>query len=138
MGRRDDALAALDAVDKTLPHLLVLYVNALTHLIRNEPEESLANIRKLAHIHDPEGRYYAVRHLAYLGDTDAALSLLKAVVEDGFFCVPAFARDPWLDSLRGTPRFTEIVRRAEARHRQALISFLTSEGDRVLGIVQPA
>jgi serine/threonine protein kinase/tetratricopeptide (TPR) repeat protein len=138
VGRSDDALAALNAVDKTLPHLLVLYVNALTHLIRNEPEESLANIRKLAHIHDPEGRYYAVRHLAYLGDTDAALALLQRVVEDGFFCVPAFARDPWLDSLRGTPQFTEIVRRAEARHRQALISFLTSEGDRVLGIAQPA
>ena len=23
-------------------------------------------------------------------------------VTDGFFCVPALARDPWLDSLRGT------------------------------------
>jgi serine/threonine protein kinase len=137
LGRREDALAALEGIDKTLPHLLVLYVHALTHLIRNEPDESLADIRKLVNIHDPEGRYYAGRHLAYLGDTDTALSLLRRVVEDGFFCAPAFARDPWLDSLRGTPEFTEIVRRAEARHRQALISFLTSEGDRVLGIAQP-
>jgi hypothetical protein len=59
------------------------------------------------------------------------------VVEDGFFCVPAFTRDPWLDSLRGTPEFAAVVRRAEARHRQALISFLTAEGDRVLGNAQP-
>jgi hypothetical protein len=107
------------------------------HLIRGEREESLANIRMLMNIHDPEGRYYAARHLAYLGDADAAMSLLRTVVEDGFFCVPAFTRDPWLDTLRGTAEFTAIVRRAEARHRQALISFLTAEGDRVLGITQP-
>jgi serine/threonine protein kinase len=137
LGRREEALAALEGAGTALPHLLQLYVNALTHLIRNEREESLAQVRKLTGIHDPEGRYYAARHVAYLGDPDMALSLLTRVVEDGFFCVPALARDPWLDSLRGTPEFAAIVRRAEARHRQALISFLTAEGDRVLGIAQP-
>ena len=136
LGRRDEALAALDARDE-LPYLLVFFVNALAHLIRNEVPESFAEIRKLAGIHDPEGRFYVARHLAYLGDTDGALSLLKDVVEDGFFCVPAFVRDPWLDALRGTPEFAAIMRRAEARHRQAVISFLTAEGDRVLGIPHP-
>jgi hypothetical protein len=137
LGRRDEALAALDAVEQTLPHLLRLYVTSLNHLIRGERDESLATIRQLVAIHDPEGRYYAARHLAYLGDADTALSLMQTVVEDGFFCVPAFARDAWLDSLRGRAEFAAIVRRAEARHRQALISFLTSEGDRILGISQP-
>jgi tetratricopeptide (TPR) repeat protein len=137
LGRRDEALAALDVVDKALPHLLVFYVNALAHLIRGEVEESLVEIRQLVRIHDPEGRFYAARHLAYLGDSESALSLLKGSVEDGFFCVPAFARDPWLDSLRGTQEFAAIMRRAEARHRQAVISFLTAEGDRVLGIPHP-
>jgi TolB-like protein/tetratricopeptide (TPR) repeat protein len=137
LGRREDALAALERVDQTLPHLLAFYVKALSHLIRGERDESVANMRMLTTIQDPEGRYYAARHLAYLGDTDAAMSLMKTVVEDGFFCVPAFTRDPWLDSLRGTPEFAAVVRRAEARHRQALISFLTAEGDRVLGIAQP-
>ena len=137
LGRRDEAIAALERVDKTLPHLLVFYVNALTHLIRNEIPESLVEIRKLTSIHDPEGRFYAARHLAFAGDNETALSLLKGAVEDGFFCVPAFSRDPWLDSLRGTPEFAAIMRRAEARHRQAVISFLTAEGDRVLGIPHP-
>ena len=137
LGRRDDALAGLDAVDKSLPHLLVFYVNALAHLIRNEVPESLVEIKKLTNIHDPEGRFYAARHLAYLGDSETALSLLEGAVEAGFFCVPAFTRDPWLDSLRGTPEFAAIMRRAEARHRQAVISFLTAEGDRVLGIPHP-
>ncbi len=137
LGRRDEALAALEQIDNSLPHLLVFYVKALTHLIRGEREESLANIRHLVKIHDPEGRYYAARHLAYLGDTDTALSLLDGAVTDGFFCAPALARDPWLDSLRGTAEFAAIIRRAEVRHRQALISFLTAEGDRVLGLAHP-
>ena len=65
-----------------------------------------------------------------------ALPLLVERVEDGFFCLPAFARDPWLDSLRGR-RSSRHPSTAEARHRQAIISFLTAEGDRVLGIPQP-
>ena len=77
------------------------------------------------------------RHLAHIGEGKEALAILKNVVEDGFFCLPAFTRDPWLDSLRGTSEFTAIMRRAETRHRQAIISFLTAEGDRVLGIPHP-
>jgi serine/threonine protein kinase len=137
LGRRDEALAALDQVDDTLPHLLVFYVNALAHLIRGEFEQSRESIDKLMNIHDPEGQYYAARHLAYLGDVESALSLLHGAVEDGFFCVPALTRDPWLDSLRATAEFAAIMRRAQARHRQAVISFLTAEGDRLLGLAHP-
>jgi non-specific serine/threonine protein kinase len=137
LGRQEEALASLDTADMALPHLLALYVNGLHQLIRNELADSAASIRKLAHIHDPEGRFYVARHLAHLGEGEEALAILKNVVEDGFFCLPAFTRDPWLDSLRGMPDFAAIVRRAEARHRQAVISFLTAEGDRVLGIAHP-
>ena len=88
-------------------------------------------------IRDPEGRYYVARHLAHLGEPDGALELLARVVPDGFFCVPALTRDPWLDPLRGTPAFGAVLRDAEARHRRAVISFLTAEGDRVLGVPHP-
>jgi len=46
-------------------------------------------------------------------------------------------RDPWLDSVRGTPEFGAILRRAETRHRKAMISFLSAEGDRILGVSHP-
>jgi hypothetical protein len=88
-------------------------------------------------IPDPEGRYYVARGFAYIGHADEALPLLASTVEDGFFCLAAFTRDPWLDSLRGTKEFADLVRRAEARHRQAMISFLNAEGDRVLGVSHP-
>jgi len=137
MGRREEALASLDSADSSWPDLLLVYVKALAHLVRNEFDESRNWILKIAGLHDPEGRYYVARHLAYLGDTEQPLSLLAAAVEAGYFCVPAFTRDPWLDPLRGTPEFSAIMRRAETRHRQAVISFLTAEGDRILGIPHP-
>jgi eukaryotic-like serine/threonine-protein kinase len=137
LGRQEEALASLDVAETALPHLLAIYVKALHQLVRNELADSADSIRKLRHIHDPEGRFYVARHLAHLGEGEEALAILKNVVEDGFFCLPAFTRDPWLDSLRGTSEFTAIMRRAETRHRQAIISFLTAEGDRVLGIPHP-
>jgi serine/threonine protein kinase/tetratricopeptide (TPR) repeat protein len=137
LGRNEQALVSLRAIDTSTPNLLAFYVRSLLKLIEQDTAGSLAEIRSAISIRDPEGRYYGARHLAHLGDRELALRMLEGAVDNGFFCVPAFTRDPWLDSLRGTPEFTEIVRRAEARHRQALISFLTAEGDRVLGIAQP-
>jgi len=138
LGRTDEALASMRTLNTSTPHLLAFYVRSLQRLLEQDIPGSLAEIRSIISIRDPEGRYYGARHLAHLGDRELAMQMLAGAVDNGFFCVPAFTRDPWLDSLRGTPEFTEIVRRAEVRHRQALISFLTAEGDRVLGIAQPA
>jgi serine/threonine protein kinase/tetratricopeptide (TPR) repeat protein len=137
LNRTDDALASLKATDTATPNLLANYVRSLLRLLEGNIEGSLAEVRSVMSIQDPEGRFYGARHLAHLGDHAGALKLLSAAVDDGYFCVPAFARDPWLDDVRGTPEFAEIVRRAEVRHRQALISFLTGEGDRILGLTNP-
>jgi hypothetical protein len=137
LGRSGEALESLQAVDKAIPSRLVTYVTALQQLVRNERAESLVSIGRMCTIKDPEGRFYVARHLAHLGDRDGALSLLQHVVEDGFFCLPALTRDPWLDTLRGTPAFAAVLKRAETRHRQAVISFLNAEGDRVLGVAHP-
>ena len=137
LGRPEEARDSLQRVDKSFPHRLTIYVTALGALLDGRRDESVAAIRRLMNIRDPEGRYYVARHLAHLGEPDAALELLARVVPDGFFCLPALTRDPWLDPLRGTPAFGAILRDAEARHRRAVISFLTAEGDRVLGVAHP-
>jgi len=72
--------------------------------------------------------------LAHFGDPGTALALLARAVEEGFFCFSALARDPWLNTLRGDPAFTKILRHAEARHREALAAFLQADGDRLLGL----
>lgn len=137
LGRREDALAELESGNASVPHLLSFFVNGLASLIRNDFDQSRTWMARLTSLHDPEGQYYVARQSAYIGDSDRALSLLAGCVDGGFFCVPTLAQDPWLDSIRGTSQFTALLRRAETRHRQAVISFLTNEGDRILGIPHP-
>jgi hypothetical protein len=59
---------------------------------------------------------------------------LERAVEGGFYPDQLLARDPWLDPVRGEPRFVQLLRRAEARHREAQAAFLEHEGDRLLGM----
>ncbi|CAN5460167.1 hypothetical protein BH23ACI1_BH23ACI1_32570 [soil metagenome] len=137
LGRTDEALASLKAIDSGTENRLLHVTRALELLIEGRPDESFAALQPLFTLPDPEGRYYFARHAAHLGFREPALELLGGVVDEGFFCLPALARDPWLDSVRAMPEFGAILRRAEHRHRQALISFLNAEGDRVLGVSHP-
>ena len=47
---------------------------------------------------------------------------------------PPWRANPWLDPLRGHPRFAQILHTAEGRHREAAAAFLKAGGDRVLGL----
>jgi TolB-like protein len=136
LGRVDEAIASLEQIDINQPSRLVHFTSGLLHMLRGDREKSLAAVLH-TDIDDPEGRYYIARYLIRLGETDRGLATLSASVNDGFFCLPVLQRDPWLDAVRSTPAFDEIVRRAEARHRRAVISFLSAEGDRVLGVTYP-
>jgi TolB-like protein len=134
LGRTEEAIAALRQIGETAPSRLVAYTQAQIELLQGEFVFSAERIRTLADIKDPEGRYYAARNLAQIGHTNEAIEVLKGVVADGFFCLPAFLRDSALDPLRALPEFGAILRDVEARHRRAVISFITAEGDRVLGL----
>jgi serine/threonine protein kinase/tetratricopeptide (TPR) repeat protein len=137
LGRRDEALDALRRIDGTVASRLLQYTTALRLLIEGDRAGSVAAIRQLVDVQDPEARFYVARHLAHLGEGEHALAMLDAVVDSGFFCLPALTRDPWLDAVRGTAEFAALLKRAESRHRQAVISFLSVEGDRVLGVAHP-
>jgi tetratricopeptide (TPR) repeat protein len=137
MGKSEEALADLNRVDMSSENRLSNYVAALRYTILGDRDAAAAELRRLMDIPDPEARFYVARGLAVVGKQEEALEQLRVAVDGGFFCVPAITRDPWLDSLRTIPEFTAILRRAESRHRQSLISFLNAEGDRVLGIGHP-
>lgn len=138
LGRRDEAMESLRAIDERIASRMVSFTSSLRLLLDGKPQESIATISSLLSFRDPEARYYVGRHLAYAGDTAAGLAAIEWAVDNGFFCAPAMARDPWLDPLRNAPEFGAIMRRAEARHRDAIVTFLSAEGDRVLGLGQPA
>ena len=83
---------------------------------------------------DGEGIYYGARAYARLNEIDKAVAAFTRVVELGYFCYPAFVRDPWLDPLRSDPRFLEALRVAETRHRAAARAFDDRGGPRLLGL----
>jgi eukaryotic-like serine/threonine-protein kinase len=62
---------------------------------------------------DPEDWYHEGALLAYCGQTDVALHLLKSAVESNYCAYSALLSDPALAKLRADPRFSEILTNAD-------------------------
>jgi len=136
VGRPDVAIASYREMEsRALPGTIRDLMRACRLVLEGHTEESY----KIAHTFldkhfDPEGLYFTARVLARTGEPEASLDLLDRVVERGFCCSSVMMRDPWMDSIRGRSRFAEVVRRAEARTREAQQEFLRLNGDRLLAL----
>ena len=60
--------------------------------------------------------------------------MLERAVAGGWVCHATIAREPWLESVRETPRFAALVSKAESRQAQAAAAFREAGGDRLLGL----
>jgi tetratricopeptide (TPR) repeat protein len=137
LGRREEAISALQKCETEKPWRLgKLFLTSLRALLEGKREESLEAGEELmkATFRDPEGMYYLARQLGHSGADEQALEMLKRSVEHGFFCYPAMVRDPWLDGLRGKTEFSDILRRAQQLHLEALQAFLANGGEALLGV----
>jgi DNA-binding winged helix-turn-helix (wHTH) protein/tetratricopeptide (TPR) repeat protein len=136
LGREREALPALHDLEHKTPTRLRDFIIAARTLLEGNAAESVAAVGRVVRsdFRDPEALFYLSRHLAHLHEAGPALDLLERVVAGGFFCYPAMARDPWLDSLRRKPAFTRLLARAEAQHREAAGVFARLQGEKVLGI----
>lgn len=137
-GRRDEALKAIALEEErfagnTIERHFVSHLRGLLEGNRTQALEFL-DVLMTSGFRDGEGVYYCVRSLGYLGETERAIEAFRKVLEYGFFCYPTFARDRWLDSLRGLAPFTELLNAAERRHKQAAAMFAEQGGDRLLGL----
>ena len=57
---------------------------------------------------DPEVNYFAAAHLAYCGQSSAALQMLKRAILGNYCSYPALDADPFFASLRANPEFAGI------------------------------
>ncbi len=137
LGRTSDAIDHLREKEKSNPPRFgKSFLVSLRALLEGKREESLAASDELrqATFRDPEGMYYQSLQYCVLGSNTHALEMLARAIDNGFFCYPAMVREPWLDSLRGLPEFTALLRKAHGLHLQAHGAFLAAGGDTLLGI----
>ncbi len=57
---------------------------------------------------DPESNYFAASHLAYCGQTAAALDMLRRTVQANYCSYPAMDTDPMFASIRSLPEYAGI------------------------------
>jgi hypothetical protein len=58
---------------------------------------------------DPENRLIFAGDMAFCGNKELALRLLKTVVESPYCAYTALQKDDLLASLRGTPEFEQLL-----------------------------
>ncbi len=79
------------------------------YLERKAANATAALARQLQTSDDPEINYFSAAHLAYAGQTDAALDMLQRTVDGGYCSFPAAATDPMFAGVRAAPRFAAIA-----------------------------
>jgi tetratricopeptide (TPR) repeat protein len=137
MGRESDAIAAyLEAEQRPLPPVMRSLLRATRFALLGQRDECVEISRQLlasAGFDDPEGLYFQARNLVRVQALDFALETLERVVDRGFHCARILLHDPWLEPVRGVPRFQQIVARVEGLVREAEAEYIRQGGERLLG-----
>lgn len=135
LGRDAEALELLRRWEADLSGgILRLFAVAGRAMLEGKREESVAATEQLLALKylDFEGRYFLCRQLARMGVQKRALEVFVETVDRGYRCVPGMVRDPWIDSLRGTPEFESSFKRAELGYEEARNAFRKAGGEAVL------
>lgn len=70
--------------------------------------EIAALARRIEPDDDPESNYFAASHLAYCGQTAAALQMLRRTAQANYCAYPAMDTDPMFASIRSLPEYAGI------------------------------
>lgn len=98
---------ALDAMSANLPQWGG-YPVVQAYLQRRPASQVAEMARDLKPAADPEVNYFSAAHLAYVGNREAALAMLKRSIDGGYCSFPAAKSDPMFLILRDTPQFASV------------------------------
>lgn len=84
---------------------------------RHEPAGKIRSLASGVEVDDdPEVDYFFAGHLAYCGQTDAALRLLKIAIDRNYCSYSTVDKDPFFDGMRADPRFQKLRQAGMACH----------------------
>jgi len=141
LGRTDEALAEYREVEQVaLTDFFRDFVCMTRALFEGRRDDSLAAAgRLLSRSLDAEAFWQIARVLAFFDEPSRALSALRESLDRGFVIFRVLTReDPWLDRLRTTADFADLLKRAQARYGDAWSAFREAGGEQVLGVRVPA
>jgi serine/threonine protein kinase len=84
------------------------YSMVIAYLQHHPPAEIAAAAVQMPPTPDAETNYLSATHLAYVGQIEAALTMLKRPVEEGYCSYPGMDSDPLLANVRSQPAFAQI------------------------------
>jgi tetratricopeptide (TPR) repeat protein len=130
-GDRSEAVRFFDAARRFRPNSVwtrfaLAYKQAA--LGRNDQLVEMANQLESDNVKDGERRYRLVHFYALAGDTDKANDHLAAALAAGNFNFPYSSRDPFLESIRTSSRYDEVMLEMERRHKRFAAAVKRPEG----------
>ena len=133
MGREQEASAML-WTRKVNFAAMPSQMNSLDAYLQKDTKRGVAVLQTASQIQfrDPESRFYLARQAARFGAVDLANELMLQSVEEGSWSTVRMARDPWLETLRGTASFAHTCEIVKAREAQSTRAFLRAGGARIL------
>jgi hypothetical protein len=69
-----------------------------------------------------------------VGGGAARAAIDARVLDGGFLCATAIARDPWFASLHSSVHYVELMREAERKRSEVHAMFLAAGGERLLSV----
>lgn len=124
MGDKAAAIALLAQSDSPSDDLFAKFNRALHAVLTEQPQLANHLIADISFgLHgsgnsDGEMTYKVAQLFALAGNDKQALFHLALAVEQGYFCVNYFLRDPIITPLKANPKFAKIISQAVTLHRQ--------------------
>jgi hypothetical protein len=78
--------------------------------------------------------FYVAEMYALIGESASAMRMLTRAVAQGFFCVSALERDPYLAPLRALPEWRGLIERARDGQERVVAIFEEQRGAALLGL----